>query len=86
VTFHSSRHMDSGSAESPTGTGRHQWFSVRSFCDWLGRGQSRKRRTRGRLRPKSEMDNFSYSHRCTSSVRLRSGARSVFKHRRVPLI
>jgi hypothetical protein len=32
-----------------------------------------------------EIDNFSYSHRCTSTVRLWSGARSVCQHRRVPL-
>jgi hypothetical protein len=31
------------------------------------------------------MDKFFCSHRCTSTVRLWSGARSVFKHRRVPL-
>ncbi len=32
------------------------------------------------------MDKFSCSHRCTSYVRLWSGARSVCQHRRVPLL
>src|SRR5216684_1958280 len=32
------------------------------------------------------MDNVSCSHRCTSYVRLWSGARSVCQHRRVPLL
>src|SRR5260370_5011935 len=32
------------------------------------------------------MDNVCCSHRCTSYVRPWSGARPVFKHRRVPLV
>ncbi len=39
----------------------------------------------GKLQPKRKIDNFCSSHRCTSDVRLWSGARLVFKHRRVPL-
>jgi len=40
-------------------------------------------RTEG-LRPKGEPDNFYSSHCCLLTRRLWSGARSVFKHRRVP--
>src|SRR6266481_597868 len=46
---------------------------------------SRKDRARRKLRPEWEMDNFFCSHRCTSDVRLWSGARSVCQRRRVPL-
>jgi hypothetical protein len=50
------------------------------------RGESsRKHRAPGKLRREWEMDNFAYSHRCTSYVRLWLGARSVCQHQRVPL-
>ena len=38
-----------------------------------------ERQTGPKLRPECEMDNFSCSHRCTSNVRLWSGARSVLR-------
>jgi len=41
----------------------------------LRREKHRKLGVRNRLRPEWEMDNFSYSHLCTSDVRLWSGAR-----------
>ena len=55
------------------------------FRNRLRRDSSRKHETRGKLRREREIDNFTCSHRCTSTVRLWLGARSVCQHRRVPL-
>jgi hypothetical protein len=49
------------------------------------RGSTLEQEERRELRQEREIDNFSYSHRCTSYVRLWLGARSVCQHRRVPL-
>ena len=57
----------------------------RGFRDRLRWGKSRGIGALSKLRPGWEMDNFFCSHRCTSTVRLWSGARSVRKHQRVPL-
>src|ERR1700730_3306507 len=59
--------------------------SRRGFGNRLRRDTRRKLQAPRGLRPQTEMDNFSYSHRCTSDVRLWLGARSVLLHQRVPL-
>ena len=57
----------------------------RRFRNRLRRGKSRGIKAPGKLRPEWEMDNFFCSHRCTSYVRLWSGARRCLPHLRVPL-
>src|SRR5579859_1111191 len=70
---------NSGAGQSPAAWDKYPpCFQLRRrFCDGLRLGMSRRIRALGELRPEWEMDNFFCSHRCTSSVRLWLGARSV---------
>jgi hypothetical protein len=57
----------------------------RGLSDRIRNELTQKHRAPSELRPRREMDNFSCSHHCTSTVRLWLGARWCLLHRRVPL-